>query len=817
MSLSGTTGLVGAPYATVNGNSYQGAAYVFRNLDTASGTVPENVKLAASDGGVESFFGQAVSLSGTTALVGAPGDVFAGNQGEAYVFLHLDTASGMVNEDLKLTASGGGASDEFGSAVSLDGDRFVIGAPGTGGAGQSYSGTVSSMTTLDTGNATGLINGVSFVSQDDWIIGQNTSGNQVTLSAGDSATVTAAGKGVYVGQNAGSANNTLLIQGTLNANNVTLGSATNPGDGNTLTIDTAGVLTTGALTLNGASTFNNNNAATVGELTGSANSQVVNAGSLTVVDATDTTFAGTISGDGSLTKQGVGTLTLSGANTYTGDTTVNGGTLAVAAGGSITGDGNLTVDTTGTSPAAMTLVDGGSLSTGLAIIGNNGTGSFTRSGGSFTTNGNALYLGFSGSGTYTLSDSGNGSSLSTGPASIGVEGVGSFTQSGGSFTTNGSTLLLGYLPGSSGTYALSDSGSGSSLTTGGAVIGLSGTGTFAQNGGSFTAKGIGLVLGYYAGSSGTYSLNGGTLNVGEVSGDSGTSTFHFNGGTLQAGASDAPNDPNYPTTFFSGLSTADVQAGGAIINTNGFNVTVAQNLLHDTSSGAPATDGGLTKLGVGTLTLTGANTYTGPTAINAGTLLAANASGSATGTGAVSVNSGGTLGGNGTISGAVTVASGGTLAPGALAVSRLTLGSTLALQSGSTLAITLGGTMAGSGYDQVLVSGTLTLAGTLSVSTVDGFTLAPNETFTILDNTSSTALTAGTFSNALGTLYTDAAGDSFLVNYAANTDGGQVPNDVTLTYLGANVVPEPSAWAFLALGTLGLGLITLRRRHMVRA
>jgi autotransporter-associated beta strand protein len=260
-----------------------------------------------------------------------------------------------------------------------------------------------------------------------------------------------------------------------------------------------------------------------------------------------------------------------------------------------------------------------------------------------------------------------------------------------------------------------------------------------------------------------------------------------------------------------GLTTVDVQTGGALIDTQAYNVTVAQNLVHDTSSGAPATDGGLTKLGAGILTLSGANTYTGATAVNAGTLLAANTSGSATGTGAVSVNSGGTLGGNGTISGGVTVASGGTLAPGALAVSRLTLGSTLALQSGSTLAITLGGTTVGS-YDQVLVSGTLTLAGTLNVSTVNGFALAPNETFIILDNTSNTALTSGLFTNTIGTLYTDAAGQTFSINYVADTDGGQVPNDVTLTYLGTNVVPEPSTWACLLVCAAGLGQ-TLRQRR----
>ena len=63
------------------------------------------------------------------------------------------------------------------------------------------------MTTLDLGSTSKTISGISFVSQDNWIVGQNTSANQVTLNVGNTANVTAAGKVVYIGQNAGSNNN----------------------------------------------------------------------------------------------------------------------------------------------------------------------------------------------------------------------------------------------------------------------------------------------------------------------------------------------------------------------------------------------------------------------------------------------------------------------------------------------------------------------------------------------------------------------------------------------------------------------------------
>ncbi len=72
VSLSGTIGLVGARFDNFGANSYQGSAYLFRNLDTASGTVNEDVKLLASDGYYGDYFGSSVSLSGTTALVGLP-------------------------------------------------------------------------------------------------------------------------------------------------------------------------------------------------------------------------------------------------------------------------------------------------------------------------------------------------------------------------------------------------------------------------------------------------------------------------------------------------------------------------------------------------------------------------------------------------------------------------------------------------------------------------------------------------------------------------------------------------------------------------
>jgi len=124
------------------------------------------------------------------------------------------------------------------------------------------------------------------------------------------------------------------------------------------------------------------------------------------------------------------------------------------------------------------------------------------------------------------------------------------------------------------------------------------------------------------GGTATVDLNGGTLSAFNVfsedySGDTasytkGTSTFNFNGGTLKAIA----NPADYYTDFMLGLTAAYVKAGGAVIDSNGFNIKISQPLL----TGESSKDGGLTKKGDGQLEIAGEYTYTGDTTVIAGTL-----------------------------------------------------------------------------------------------------------------------------------------------------------------------------------------------------
>ncbi len=153
--------------------------------------------------------------------------------------------------------------------------------------------------------------------------------------------------------------------------------------------------------------------------------------------------------------------------------------------------------------------------------------------------------------------------------------------------------------------------------------------------------------------------------------------LNFNGGLVLARQNNA--------TFIQGATTCPitcmVRSGGAKIDSTNFNITVLEPLQHDTNAAAPATDGGLLKLGSGILTLTAGNSYTGPTTISNGTL-AVNGSIS---TNTCTVATNGVLAGTGTINGAVTVQQGGAVAPAGNGVTgTLIVSNNVTFQPGST-------------------------------------------------------------------------------------------------------------------------------------
>jgi len=122
VSVSGTTAIVGANMDDDCGD-YSGSAYVFEDNGSAWGQV---AKLTASDGAAADSFGLSVSVSGTTAVVGAFGDDDCGlGSGSAYLF---EKGVSGWSQMAKLTASDGTMFDSFGVSVAVSGTTAVVGA-----------------------------------------------------------------------------------------------------------------------------------------------------------------------------------------------------------------------------------------------------------------------------------------------------------------------------------------------------------------------------------------------------------------------------------------------------------------------------------------------------------------------------------------------------------------------------------------------------------------------------------------------------------------------------------------------------------------
>ena len=319
------------------------------------------------------------------------------------------------------------------------------------------------------------------------------------------------------------------------------------------------------------------------------------------------TFLGDVHGDGALTLDS-GRTRFSGAAFHRGGTNVVGSADATFARRLGTPDSAIQVGTTAGSNSTLRLTSTATTvaASHLRVGDAGGAGTLAQAGGSVTVTGGEVWVG------------------------QGAGSTGTYNQDAGSLTLS-NWLAIGR-QGGTGAYTLGGSAVLNKLGPNNLIIGsLGGTGTFTQTGGTVNVQSGKTLLGEDAGASGTYAISGGAATLGEIilsqrgigSGtfnlDGGTvtasrvgragtgaGTFSFNGGTLTPAANNA--------AFMQGLTAANVNAGGARIDTNGNSVTIAQRLL-DGGGG-----GGLTKLGAGTLTLGARNTYTGPTTVTGGTL-----------------------------------------------------------------------------------------------------------------------------------------------------------------------------------------------------
>jgi sugar lactone lactonase YvrE len=149
ISLSGDTALVGTPAAE--------RAYVFTRTGVAWS---HSATLQANGGQSGDLFGSAVSVSGTTSVVGAPGDGPSSNDGTGYAFVFVQSGTSWSQQQ-KLTSLDAATGDAFGSAVAASGDTTVIGAPNDdtmagNNAGSGYVFTRSGTTWTQQGVLTAL-------------------------------------------------------------------------------------------------------------------------------------------------------------------------------------------------------------------------------------------------------------------------------------------------------------------------------------------------------------------------------------------------------------------------------------------------------------------------------------------------------------------------------------------------------------------------------------------------------------------------------------------------------------------------------------
>jgi fibronectin-binding autotransporter adhesin len=578
--------------------------------------------------------------------------------------------------------------------------------------------------------------------------------NVVNLGAGGTLRTSAAPLNVNIGGNTWGTTQVdwsgTINLGTTNALAIAsilqLGSS---GGGETATVDLNGF----SQTIAGLRSF-----------TGSGTSSA--SGTRTVTSATAATFTidnsaatsylydGVISGAISLTKSGNSTQTLSGSNSYTGATTVSGsGSVLVITNANALG--NTSGATTVGNRAELRLSGGISVAEPITL---NGLGAARGSLAALTNT----------SGTNTV----------TGLITLGTEATENWIASradtlnitGGVTSPNRQLTLTG-------AGNLNVSTNAINLGTGGLVV-------FGQATSSPVSIGVagntmGSLTVYYGGKLRTDVANAFSSSTGLImgSGDNSNGTLDLNGNSQTFGSLESAGNGTVVIT----------SASAATLSVN----QTANRTYAGTITGAVS----LTKGGASALTLTGSNTFTGATDVNAGTLAVNGSIASA-----VNVANAAILGGAGTINGLVTVAGGGILAPGN-SPGTLTMTSGLSLADSSVLNFEFSATdttVGGGINDLVVVTGNFLLDGVLNVAGTGDFSTVADNTKWRLFNYSGGTFTDGVL--ALGTMPSvGASGKYFQIDTAT---AGQV---------NLVIVPEPGAIVLAGVG-IAAAAWAIRRR-----
>lgn len=661
------------------------------SLHVLGGTVGGQIGVLASFGyGTTVDAGATLDLSETAS--GPPTIINLLGAGTVRTSSTPGTLLGLSRGNFAGTIVGGSTLDVTGSST----DLLVL-----TGSNSYTGGTIVSSGTLQIGNGsgTGTLGSGDIRIEQDGLLDFFRAG--ISTVAGDIGTTTAGHLRVRGG-------GTVVLTGTNSYTDTTIEASTLQVGAGGLT----GSLGTGTVTNNGMLDFHRD-------------------GTLVV--------ANTITGIGRVRQSGPGMVELSGSNDYSGGTAIHGGTLSIAA------DANL-----GAASGALEL-DGGTLRTTAAF---GTTRTVTLAGnGTFRVDGASLALDSAvsgggnlvkeGAGTLVLSADNNYAGTTTVSSGIvqvgnggatGSLGAGAVTNNGQLRFDRGNDFTVSNAIG--GTGALAKLGASTMILTGsnsytgtttiaagtlqvgdGDATGSLGTGAVVNNGHLVFDRNNDFTVVSAIGGTGTLrKLGTGTMILTGSSDYTGTTTVAA--GTLQVGDGGTQGS----------LGTGNVTNNAALAFNRSDRVSVA-NVVNGTGS--------LTQAGSGNLVLTGANTYTGGTFVNAGTL---SVNGSIVGN--TTVNSGGALGGTGTV-GNVLVASGGTIAPGN-SIGTLSVNGSLTFAPGSIYRVEANSAGAADRVNAV-GAGTITInGGTVDVQ-AGGAGYQRNTRYTIL---SSGGATTGRFASA---------------------------------------------------------------------